>query len=355
MTMSRRTRISLYLAFDRGEYQGMNWVSMRKQHVAVRTSGSPIMRRAARMSVIGLVCVIAGLLASAGESGQEQQEVEQPLRLEAHPIDSEMPAPPSSIFSSKRSDYRIGRQDLLEISVFDVEELDQTVRVSDDGAITMPHLGRIAVAGLTKSELEQLIARLLEDRYVRDPQVTVFVKEFESKKVAVSGAVKRPGTYEMLGTKTLLEMISMAGGLDQDLGKNIIVFRRDEDGTVERLAVDLDKLVYDADPELNLVVVPGDIIYVPTVERIRIFVSGAVKNPDLYEVPRDEPVTVLKAITLAGGTTDRAAEKKVQVMRTESNGERVSLLVNLRAIKRGKAEDPILREDDIVLVPEAFF
>ena len=313
------------------------------------------MRRAVQLAAAGFVCVIGGLLLAPVEAGQGEREIEKPLRLEAHPIDTELPAPPSSMFSSKRSDYRIGRQDLLEISVFDVDELDQTVRVSDDGAITMPLLGRIAVAGLTKVELEQLIARLLEDRYVRDPQVTVFVKEFESKKVAVSGAVKKPGTYEMLGTKTLLEMISMAGGLDKDLGKNIIVFRRVGDGTTERLAVDLHKLIYDADPELNLVVAPGDIIYVPTVEKIRIFVSGAVKKPDLYEVPRDEPVTVLKAITLAGGTTDRAAEKKVQVIRTDPDGERVTLLVNLRAVKRGKAEDPILQEDDIVLVPEAFF
>ncbi len=189
--------------------------------------------------------------------------------------------------------------------------------MADDGSITMPLLGRLAVAGLTKSELEQLIARLLDERYVRDPQVTIFVKEYESKKIAVSGAVKKPGTYEMLGQKTLLEMISLAGGLDGDLGKEIIIFRPGEDGTTRRLAVDLDRLVYEADPALNLVVDPGDIIYVPTVEKVRIFVSGAVKNPNLYEVPRYEPVTVLKAVTLAGGTTDRAAERKVQVIRTD--------------------------------------
>ena len=84
-------------------------------------------------------------------------------------------------------------------------------------------------------------------------------------------------------------------------------------------------------------------------------VSGAVKNPNMYEVPRNEPVTVLKAITLAGGTTDRAAEKRVQIMRTDENGVRVAFQVDLRKIKRGKAEDPILQRDDIVLVPEAFF
>ena len=84
-------------------------------------------------------------------------------------------------------------------------------------------------------------------------------------------------------------------------------------------------------------------------------VSGAVKSPDLYEVPRDEPITVLKAVTLAGGTTDRAAKKKVQIMRSDADGKRVTLYVNLRGIQRGKTEDPLLQKGDIVLVPETFF
>jgi polysaccharide export outer membrane protein len=159
----------------------------------------------------------------------------------------------------------------------------------------------------------------------------------------------------MLGEKTLLEMLSLAGGLDKDLGKQIIIFRQREDGSAERIPVDLEQLVYEADPALNLVVMPGDIIYVPSIEKVRIFVSGAVKNPNLYEVPRAEPVTVLKAITLAGGTTDRASEKKVQIIRTGDDGARKTILVNLKKIKKGKAEDPVLQKDDLVLVPEAFF
>jgi len=187
------------------------------------------------------------------------------------------------------SDYRIGRQDLLQISVFDLKELDQTVRVADDGSITLPLLGRLSVAGLTKGELEATIARLLEERYVRNPQVTIFVKEYESKKVAVSGAVKKPGTYEMLGEKTLLEMISQAGGLDAEPGKQIYIFRQNNDGgEAQRLAVDLDRLVYRAEAALNVALAPGDIVYVPNIEKVRIFVSGAVRNPNLYEVPRDE-------------------------------------------------------------------
>ncbi len=283
---------------------------------------------------------------------------DKPLVLEARPIETEttqLPVPARSVLTRGGSDYRIGRQDLLEIHVFDLKELDQTVRVADDGSITLPLLGRLQVAGLTKGELEATVARLLEERFVRNPQVTIFVKEYESKKVAVSGAVKKPDTYEMLGEKTLLEMISLAGGLDKDLGKEIIIFRAQEDGPTQRISIDLDKLVYEADPELNVAVVPGDIVYVPSVEKVRIFVTGAVRTPDLYEVPRSEPVTVLKAVTLAGGTTDRAAESKVQIIRTGPDGARITIPVNLKKVKRGKAEDPVLQKDDLVLVPESFF
>jgi polysaccharide export outer membrane protein len=279
---------------------------------------------------------------------------EDPQVLEAHPVTAAAPAT-SPTARRGGSDYKIGRQDLLEIRVFDLKDLDQTVRVADDGSITLPLLGRLQVAGLTKGELEALIARLLEERYVRNPQVTIFVKEYESKKIAVSGAVKKPDTYEMLGDKTLLEMISLAGGLDKDLGKEIIVFRTQDDGTTQRISVDLDKLVYEADPALNIAVMPGDIVYVPAVEKVRIFVTGAVRTPNLYEVPRSEPVTVLKAVTLAGGTTDRASESKVQIIRTDANGKRVTIPVNLKKVKRGKAEDPVLMKDDLVLVPESFF
>jgi polysaccharide export outer membrane protein len=290
------------------------------------------------------------------EGAETTTDEEKPIVLKAVPVEragSRVSHVPTGFKTG--SDYRIGRQDLLEISVFDLEELDQTVRVSEDGSITMPLLGRMQVAGLTKTELEDLIAGLLGERYVRDPQVTIFVREYESKKVAVTGAVKNPGTYEMLGSKTILEMLSLAGGLDSDLGKEIVIFRETDDGGTTRIPIDLEGLVFAADPALNFTVEAGDILYVPAVEKVRIFVTGAVRKPDLYEVPRSEPVTVLKAITLAGGTTDRAAEKKVTVYRYNAGGERVSFLVNLRLIKRGKEEDPVLQKDDLVLVPEAFF
>ncbi len=293
------------------------------------------------------------LLADAAPAAAPANEPpsNEPPPIQAYPIDTQAQAP---FIRRGGQDYRIGLQDLLELHVFDLKELDQTVRVADDGSITLPLLGKLQAAGLTKGALEALIAKLLEERFVRNPQVTIFVKEYQSKKVAVSGAVKKPDTYEMLGEKSLLEMISLAGGLDKDLGKEIIIFRPREDGT-ERISIDLDQLVYEGDPGLNVPVLPGDIVYVPSVELVRIFVTGAVKSPNLYEVPRSEPITVLKAVTLAGGTTDRASQSKVQIIRTTPDGKRVTIAVNLKKVKRGKAQDPVLEKDDLVLVPESFF
>ncbi len=305
-----------------------------------------ILRHLRAVVTVVIVVFLAGISIAAAQSPQDGDTQERTLVLEARPV---------AVPDGRISDYRIGRQDLLEIRVFGVDELSQTVRVAEDGSFTMPLVGRMLVAGKTKGEVESLIEEMLAESYVRDPQVTVFIKEYESTKVAVSGAVRSPGSYEMLGRKTLLEMLSTAGGLDDDPGREIFIIRRDDDGTTRRIGVDLERLVYHADPALNVEVIAGDIVYVPTVEMVRIFVTGAVRTPGKYEVPQDAPVTALKAITLAGGTTDRAAEKQIQIMRYDAEGNRVIYHVNLRRIKRGKAEDPVLQEEDVVLVPEAFF
>lgn len=252
------------------------------------------------------------------------------------------------------SDYRIGRQDLLDIRVFELDELSQTVRVSGDGFVTLPLLGRLQAAGLTKTELEQKIAEGLGGRYVLEPQVTVFVKEFESTKVAISGAVKQPGRYPMLEPMTLLAMISQAGGLREDHGGQIVVSRELPDGTTQRSIVDLRRLVR-ADPAANIKLEPRDVVYVEEQKRMRIFVSGAVNNPDMFEIRSGSPLTMMQAVTLAGGTTPRAAEKKVHIIRTDAAGQRKTLRVNLRKVKRGKAEDPILRAGDLVFVQQSFF
>lgn len=124
------------------------------------------------------------------------------------------------------SDYRIGAQDLLEISVFGVEDLTQEVRVNSNGQISLPLIGGVMAGGKTIPELETLVAEKLSEGYLQNPQVSVFVKEFTSQQVTVSGTVKKPGIYPITGKTTLLQALAMAEGLTElaDLG-GVVLFR----------------------------------------------------------------------------------------------------------------------------------
>jgi polysaccharide export outer membrane protein len=230
------------------------------------------------------------------------------------------------------------------------------VRVSEEGTITLPLLGQVIVGGRTREDVEREIARRLAEGYVKDPQVTVFVREFQSRKVTVSGAVNRPGSYAMLGPRTLLEMIAEAGGLTDEVGQELYVVRGETaDAERDRIPIDLESLLYQGDHSLNIDLRPGDIVYAPFEEMVDIYVNGAVRTPGAYEFKRSERVTVLQAVTRAGGVTERASEKKLHVIRKRPDGSKVILPVNLRKVKQGKDEDIELRKDDIVVVPESFF
>jgi polysaccharide export outer membrane protein len=140
-----------------------------------------------------------------------------------------LPAPDTTSASGAYeggTDYRIGAQDLLEVSVFGVDELTQEVRVNSNGQVSLPLIGAVMAGGRTIPELEQDIAGKLEEGYLQDPQVSVFVKEFTSQRVTLGGAVKKPGIYPITGKTTLLQAVSMAEGLTDlaDLS-GVVLFR----------------------------------------------------------------------------------------------------------------------------------
>jgi polysaccharide export outer membrane protein len=125
------------------------------------------------------------------------------------------------------SEYRVGPQDLIEISVFQVPDLSRTVRVNSAGQISLPLIGTVQAGGLTIQELETLIAKQLDAKFLQNPQVTAFVKEYTSQRVTVEGAVKKPGIYPLTGRTTLLQAIAMAEGLDQLANlQGIVIFRQ---------------------------------------------------------------------------------------------------------------------------------
>jgi polysaccharide export outer membrane protein len=140
-------------------------------------------------------------------------------------------------------DYRIGPSDLLEVSVFQVPELSRTVRVNTRGALTLPLIGEIQAGGLTGQQLETLIANKLQEKYLQDPQVSVFIKEFISQRVTVSGEVVKAGVFPVSGRTTLMQAIAMAGGLAKFGDENDIkVFRDKRDGSREVLDYDLETI-----------------------------------------------------------------------------------------------------------------
>jgi polysaccharide export outer membrane protein len=154
-----------------------------------------------------------------------------------------LPAPDSTTASGAyegASDYRIGAQDLLNISVFGVEELTRDVRVNSNGHISLPLVGTVMAGGRTIPELESDLAKKYAEGYLQRPQVTVFVKEFTSQRITVEGAVKKPGIYPITGRTSLLQAIALAEGVDDrtaDLG-GIVVMRK-VDGRKQAAVFDL--------------------------------------------------------------------------------------------------------------------
>ena len=162
---------------------------------------------------------------------------------------------------NNENDYRIGPEDLLDISVWKNPELSRTVPVRPDGKVSLPLVNDIRAAGLTPTELrQQLIDRLAE--FIPAPEVAVIVREVHSMKVAVVGSVKTPGRYELKSAATVLEMIALAQGFTDFASRDRIVVLRQENGETTRIPFNYRKMA-SGDEQANLIVQPGDIIVVP--------------------------------------------------------------------------------------------
>ena len=270
-------------------------------------------------------------------------------------IEHALPIGPAGLLPAAAADHPVGAEDLLEISVFEIPELNRTVRVSERGTISLPLLGEMEVRGLTAMQVEDRLRDALTQKYLQDPQVSVFIREYGSKKVSVIGAVGKPGVYEMLGPRTLLQILSEAGGLEKEAGSHLYVIRAAPEGTTETIPVGVGDLLMNRNPELNLAVQPGDVVSVPIDRPVYIYVDGAVKTPGRLEELASRPITLLQAIAKAGGTTERASLKGIKILRRGADGTQTDIPVNLKRIRQGRQSDPLLEEGDVVVVPETFF
>ena len=290
-------------------------------------------------------------------------------------------------------EYLIGSEDVLDINVFEAPEMNRDVRVSASGEISLPLLGAVAAAGFTPRELETSLEVLLHQKYMKDPHVSVFVRDMQSHPVSVLGAVRKPGIFQIRGDKTLLEILSLAEGLADDAGEDVIILRRagqkngpeffsanasglaesspvmrvqefgepgatdtapDKAGAVsqEVARVNLKDLLDSTDPRHNPAVYPGDIVKVSRAGIV--YVVGAVQRPGGFAMKTNEKISVLQAIALSEGLTRTAAKGGARIIRTsEQSGARTETPMDLGKILSGKSPDPMLGPRDIVFVPDS--
>jgi polysaccharide export outer membrane protein len=168
----------------------------------------------------------------------------------------------SATSAAENSGYLVGPTDILDISVFKVPELSKSVQVADTGTINLPLVGEVHASGKTASEIEKELTRQLGARYLKSPQVTVYVKEHNSQKVTIEGSVRRPGMYPIRGALSLVQLIATAEGVDRDYySKDVSIFRT-VDGKRTSQVYDIDKIREGKanDPQLR----QGDLVVVDT-------------------------------------------------------------------------------------------
>ena len=241
-------------------------------------------------------------------------------------------------------DYLVGGEDILRVNVYDHPDLTTVVRVSGDGEIRLPLIGDVKVAGLSVTRIAEKISGLLADGYIVDPHVTVFVEEFRARKTIIMGQVSKPGVYTLSGNTTFLELLSKAGGLTQDAGDTAIIKRKSASPAMpERIiTIDLKKLLEEGDTSSDIQLMDNDNVYVAKAGVF--YITGEVKKPDAYKY--EEGTTVIKAVTMAGGFTDKASTGKVKIIRKVQGKEKV--LENAEM-------DQAVQPDDIIVIPESFF
>ena len=263
-------------------------------------------------------------------------------------LSAQSSSPVSSGHDNRPSDYVVGPQDVLKITVFDEPTMSGSYRVDADGSFQYPMLGRVAAGGRSVRDIEQMLRTKLEDGYIKRAQVAVDVDQFRSRSVFVVGEVRSPGKYPMTGQMSLIEALAAAGSTTSAASTDVLILRpRDAGATqpltpdqVERTNVERINL---ADLQLgrlseNVTLKEGDTIFVPKAEKF--YMTGQIKNPGAYTYERG--LTVLQAISLAGGLTDKGSNRRLKVIRT----------LNGRKTEQGIDLNDLVQPGDTLVIPQ---
>jgi polysaccharide biosynthesis/export protein len=257
--------------------------------------------------------------------------------------------------------YHVGPGDVLEVEVFDDPDLSGLVTIQHGGEIAFPLLGELEVEGLTVKEVQKTLTDLLAKDYLVNPQVSVRVKDHRSQWVTLVGEVVRPGKYFLQGPKTLLDLLTEAGGFTTQASGEVMVSRgalsvamgEDSGAPGETLRVFLspEQPPGQQKEALSLALKNGDIVTATSTQFF--YVSGEVKNPGSY--PMTPGISVLKAVSVAGGLTKFGSKGKVEILRKSPNGESQRIKVDLGDIEGGKKPDVPLEAEDIIKVGKRVF
>jgi polysaccharide export outer membrane protein len=251
--------------------------------------------------------------------------------------------------STTAVEYAVGPLDVLEVTVFGEDEVSGKFPIEADGTFNFPLIGRMRAAGLTLRAIERELHDRLADGYLQNPQVSIAVGQFRSQRIFIVGEVARPGTYPLTAQMTLIEALATAGSVSTSAAGHVVLIRGSRPGDegggaaapTDVLQVELDTFQTGSLAQ-NVALRDGDVVVVPRAESI--YVLGQVRNPGAFVMERRD-TTVLQALALAGGVTDRASLSRIRIVRM-INGTKTEI--------KATVNDPV-RAGDTVMVLERFF
>jgi polysaccharide biosynthesis/export protein len=261
--------------------------------------------------------------------------------------------------------HLLGVSDQVSIWSLGLDEFnDRRFTVDNNGDLNLPLIGRVRAAGLSLSDLEGVLEARMRT-YVQEPQVTVSLTEHRSHPVSVLGAVTTPGVYQLEGRRTLMELLSQAGGLREDAGHKVTLVRRREWGPIAapKVTEDINRQVYVAEIEIagllngtsalaELPIQPRDVITVGLSEMV--YVVGEVRKPGGYTLRAKERITVLQALSLAEGVQRTASLKHARILRgVPGTTDRTEIPIDLSKVLTAKGEDVAMQPNDILFVPNS--
>lgn len=319
---------------------------------AVKKMGN---RSAARLFLTGPLVLLVGCLLGAGCVSVPQSPVTPGENAAASSnlaeinrrLDAAAQQP-----SEASADYRLGPEDGLQITLFNVPESEAgvtprriEVQVSQNGSITLPLLGDIQVTGSTTSDLQEVLRQRYK-KYVRNPQVGVRVMDYRGQRISVMGAVRNSGVFQLTGPKTLSDLLAMAGGVSDKAGTQVHLYRQGPEGR-QSFIIDLLALVRDPGA-VSMPVQSGDMINVPQAGMF--FVDGAVRKPGSYAIARS--YTLTQALATAGGVNEELAKTSgIAILRRRDGFEADRTVINLGQVLAGSVPDPHIDADDVIFVP----